>query len=321
MTPLTRRTALGMAMASALLSRAHAQAYPNRPIRLVVPYPAGGPTDLAARIITPDLGTALGQNIVVDNRGGAGGNLAAADVARAAPDGYTLLLATAATNAINAALYKNLAYDHLRDFCAVALLANAPNLVLVHPSVAAKTMPDFIALARREPIQVAFAGYGSTPHLAAELLKVSAGINLTLVPYKGGGQAMTDLIGGHVGCMIDNLPTALPHIRSGAIRALGISSPERSPVLPDVPSIADTLPGYECQAWWGLAAPSATPPEIIQRLNAAVNGLLVTDRLRTRYSDLGATVQPLAPPAFDTMIRAETTKWAVVVAKTGAHIE
>jgi len=326
MLPLLRRTAVAAALAgaaSALAGRARAQGYPNRPIRLVVPYPAGGPTDLAGRIISPDLGAALGQNIVVDNRGGAGGNIAAADVARAAPDGYTLLLATAATNAINASLYKNLAYNHLRDFRAVALLANAPNLVLVHPSVPATTMPELIALARHDPgaVQVAVAGYGSTPHMAAELLKVSAGISLTIVPYKGGGQAMTDLIGGHVMAMIDNLPTALPHVRSGAIRALGISSPERSPLLPDLAPIADTLPGYECQAWWGIAAPAATPTEVVERINGAVNVLLASERVRTRYADLGATAQPLAPAAFDEMIRAETAKWAAVVAKTGAHIE
>lgn len=326
MLPLSRRTAVTAALAgaaSALAGRTRAQGYPNRPVRLVVPYPAGGPTDLAGRIISPDLGAALGQNIVVDNRGGAGGNIAAADVARAAPDGYTLLLATAATNAINASLYKNLAYNHLRDFRAVALLANAPNLVLVHPSVPATTMPELIALARRDPgaVQVAVAGYGSTPHMAAELLKVSAGISLTIVPYKGGGQAMTDLIGGHVMAMIDNLPTALPHIRSGAIRALGISSPERSPLLPDLAPIADTLPGYECQAWWGIAAPAATPTEVVGRINGAVNALLASERVRTRYADLGATAQPLAPAAFDEMIRAETAKWAAVVAKTGAHIE
>ena len=316
---LSRRALCGALVAAS--GRAWADGYPTRPIRLVVPFPAGGPTDLAGRIIGPDLGAALGQTIVVDNRGGAGGNIAAADVARAAPDGYTLLLATTGTNAINRALYKHLAYDHLRDFRAVALLADAPNLLLVHPSVPATTIPEFIALARRETIQVAVAGYGSTPHMAAELLKVAAGIELGVVPYKGGGQATTDLIGGHVRAMIDNLPTALPHVRSGAIRALGISSPARSPLLPEVAPIADTLPGYECQAWWGIAAPAATPVDVVQRLNGAVNGLLGSERVRTRYADLGAAVRPLSPDAFDAMIRAETAKWAAIVATTGAHIE
>ena len=318
---LSRRMAVGAATASLLATPARADAFPARPIRLVIPYPAGGPTDLAGRTIAPDLGAALGQNVLCDNRGGAGGNIAAGDVARAAPDGYTLLLATAATNAINASLYKNLAYDHLRDFRGVAMLANAPNLLLVGPSVKASTLPEFIALARREPVQVAVAGFGSTPHMAAELLKVDAGIPLTVVPYKGGGQAMTDLLGGHVPAMIDNVPTALPHVRSGSIRALGISSPAPSPVLPDVPPIAATLPGYECQAWWGIAAPAKTPTDVVDRLNAAVGALLGTDRIAARYAELGATVQPLSPAAFDLAIRAETAKWAAIVAQTGVHID
>ncbi len=331
MPTLSRRLLLALPFAAGLAraqtaraQTARAQtAYPTRPIRLVVPFPAGGPTDLAGRIIAPDLGAALGQTIVVDNRGGAGGNIAAADVARAAPDGYTLLLATTGTNAINAALYKHLAYDHLRDFRAVALFASAPNLVLVHPSVPATSMADFIALARKNPgqIKVAIAGFGTTPHMTAELLRVSAGIDLGLVPYKGGGQAMTDLIGGHVTCMIDNVPTALPHIRGGAIRALGVSSLQPSPVLPDVPAIADTLPGFESLAWWGLAAPRATPDAVVARLSHEVDVLLATDRIRARYADLGAEARPLSPAAFDALMAAETAKWAGIVAKTGAHLE
>ena len=328
MTRLTRRTVLSLAALATpqalATTQARAQpAYPTRPIRLLVPFPAGGPTDLAARIIANDLGTALGQNIVIDNRGGAGGNIAATDVARATPDGYTLLLATTGTNAINAALYKSPGYDHLRDFRAVALFASAPNLLLVNPTLLAATLPEYIALAKSKPgqLQIAIAGFGTTPHMTAELLKLAAGIDITLVPYKGGGQAMTDLIGGNVLGMIDNVPTALPHIRSGSIRALGISSLEPSPVLPQVPTIATTLPGFESLVWWGLAAPTKTPDAVVDRLNQAVNQLLATDQIRRRYADLGATVQPLSPAAFDALIRSETTKWATVVKETGAKLE
>lgn len=320
MTRLTRRTLL----ATALTTQAVAQpVYPTRAIRLLVPFPAGGPTDLAARIIATDLGASLGQTIIVDNRGGAGGNIAAADVAKAAPDGYTLLLATTGTNAINAALYKSPGYDHLRDFRGVALFASAPNLLLVNPTLPATSMADYIAVAKARPgqLQIAIAGFGTTPHMTAELLKLAAGIDITLVPYKGGGQAMTDLIGGHVMGMIDNVPTALPHIRSGSIRALGISSLEPSPVLPGVPTIAGTLPGFESLAWWGLAAPAKTPDGIVHRLNQAVNQLLATDQVRRRYADLGATVQPLSPASLDAFIQSETTKWAAVVKATGAKLE
>lgn len=320
---LTRRASLALTAAAWAAPAGAQPAYPTRSIHLVVPFPAGGPTDLAGRIISQDLGAALGQTIVVDNRGGAGGNIAAADVAKAPPDGYMLLRATTGTNAINAALYKSLPYDHLRDFRPVALLANSPNLLLVNPAVPAKTMAEFIALAKAKPgqIQIAIAGFGTTPHMTAELLKLSAGIDITLVPYKGGGQAMTDLIGNNVMAMIDNVPTALPHIRSGSIRALGISSLGRSPVLADVPTIAATLPGFESLAWWGIAAPVATPSAIVDRLNAAVNQLLRTDRIRTRYADLGAVVQPLSPEAFGALIQSETVKWAAVVKATGARLE
>lgn len=322
MTALRRRTLL--TAAGLMPAAAWAQsAYPNRPIRLLVPFPAGGPTDLAGRIITTDLAAVLGQNVIVDNRGGAGGNIAAADVAKATPDGYTLLLATAGTNAINAALYPSPGYDHLRDFRGVALFSEAPNLLLINPRLPAGSMAEFIALAKARPgsVQVAIAGFGTTPHMTAELLKLAAGIDILLVPYKGGGQAMTDLIGGNVMAMIDNVPTALPHIRSGSIRALGVSSLERSPVLPDVPTIAATLPGFESLAWWGLAAPARTPDAVIERLNESVNKLLATNAIRKRYADLGATVRPITPVAFDAFIRSETTKWATVVKATGAKLE
>lgn len=319
----SRRTVLAAAALSLAAGRARAAGYPDRPIRLVVPFPAGGPTDLAGRVISQDLGTALDQNIVIENRGGAGGNIAAADVARAAPDGYTLLLATTGTNAINAALYKRLAYDHLRDFRAVALLASSPNLMLVHPSLPARDMAELIGLARRQPgqVRIAIAGFGTTPHMTAELLKVSAGVDLGLVPYKGGAQAMTDLIGGHVTAMVDNVPTALPHIRSSAIRALGVSSLARSPVLPEVPPIADTLPGFESLAWWGIAAPARTPDDVAARLNREVNALLTTERMRARYADLGAEVRPGTAADFDALIRSETAKWARIVTATGAKVE
>lgn len=324
---VNRRFALAIMSGGAILAsgpgRTQQPDYPNRPIKLVVPFPAGGPTDVAARIIISDLSMALGQNVVIENKGGAGGNIAAADVAKAVPDGYTLLEATAGTHGINAALYKAMPYDHLRDFVPVALLASSPNLFLVHPSVPATTIGEFVALAKEKKggLQIAIAGYGTTPHMAAELLKVSAGIEFTLVPYKGGGQAMTDLIGGHITAMVDNVPTALPHIRSGAIRALAVSSFVRSSVLPDVPTVSETLPGFECFAWWGIAAPTGTPAPVVARLNGEINRLLATDAIRRRYDDLGAEPQPRSVAAFDALIRSETEKWARVVAATGAKIQ
>lgn len=325
---ITRRNALqglgSAAACAAFTGGARAQAdYPTRPVRLIVPFPAGGPTDVIARVMSQDLSVALGRTVILENKGGAGGNIGAAEASRATPDGYTLLFATAGTHAINASLYRRPGYDHLRDFAPVAAVATQPNLLLTHPSLPARDLAQFVAYAKSNPgaIQIAVAGYGSSTHMTAELLKLRAGIEATILPYTGGNQAMTDLVGGHVKVMIDGIATGLPHVRNGSILALGISGPERSDVLPGVPPIADTFPGFQAGAWYGIVAPRGTPEPIVERLSREVGRVLASDSIRKRYADLGATPRILSATEFDTMIREETKKWAEVVGTTGVKLE
>jgi len=317
----TKALAAAMAVTAAAtvghFTPAAAADYPNRPVTLVVPFPAGGPTDVIGRIISQNLSEALGQQVVIENKGGAGGNVGADSVAKADADGYTLLLATAGTHAINASLYPDLPFDH------VVLLARAPNVIVVHPSVEAQSMKEFIELARARPgeLNLAIAGSGTTPHMTAELLMVTAGIEVTLVPYRGGGPAMIDLLGGQVDVMVDNVPTSVPHIQAGSIRALGVTSAERNPALSDVPPVAEDLPGFESYAWWGIVAPAGTPDEIVAMLNEKVNRILESDDIKERYDALGATPRPMSADAFGDFITEETAKWADVVEQSGAQLQ
>jgi tripartite-type tricarboxylate transporter receptor subunit TctC len=315
--------ALGAGATMGYFTPAAASEYPTRPVTLVVPFPAGGPTDVVGRIISQDLSEALGQQVVIENKGGAGGNVGADSVAKADADGYTLLLATAGTHAINASLYPDLPFDHVADFKPVALLARAPNVVVVRPSVEAQSMSELIELAKSRPgeLNLAIAGSGTTPHMTAELLMVTAGIDMTLVPYRGGGPAMIDLLGGQVDLMVDNVPTSVPHIQAGSIRALGVTSAERNPALPDVPPVADDLAGFESYAWWGIVAPAGTPDEIVAMLNEKVNRILESDDIKERYDALGATPRPISPEEFGAFISEETEKWADVVERSGAQLQ
>jgi tripartite-type tricarboxylate transporter receptor subunit TctC len=298
---------------------AGAQEYPNRPVRLVVGFPAGGPTDVLARLIGQRLSERLGQQFLVENKPGAGSNIATEAVVNAAPDGYTLLVCASA-NTINSTLYKRLSFDFARDLAPVAGLARVPNALLLHPAVPARSVSEFIAYAKANPgkINMASSGKGTTTHLAGELFKAMTGVELVHVPYRGSAPAATDLVGGQVQVWFGDIPTAIAHIRSGAIRALAVTTSTRTAVLPELAPIADTVPGYEASAWFGFVAPRGTPAEVIARLNREINAALADEKIRARIADLGSTPMIFTPPEFATFIADETAKWARAVTFSGA---
>jgi tripartite-type tricarboxylate transporter receptor subunit TctC len=306
--------AAGAAALPAVLRVARAQAYPTRPVRLIVPAPAGGGYDLTARLISQVLSERLGAPFIVDNRPGAGGNIGTETVVHAPADGYTLLL-VAAANAINATLYEKLNFNFIRDIAPVATIASAPNVMVVHPSVSARTVPEFIAHAKAHAgkLNMASAGNGTTPHLAGELFKILTGVDMVHVPYRGGGPALTDLLGGQVQVYFGPMPPSIEHIRSGKLRALGVTSARRSQALPDIPSVSDFVPGYEASQWYGIGVPKNTPSEIIDKLNKEINAGLADPKLKARLTDLGGTVLALSPAEFGKLIADETEKWAKVI--------
>lgn len=291
-----------------------AQGYPARPVRLVVGFAPGGSTDISARLIGQWLSERLGQPFVIENRPGAGGNLATETVARAAPDGYTLLQVVPA-NTINPALYEKLNFDFVRDIAPVASISREPNVMEVHPSLPVKSIPEFIAYAKSNPgkINIASAGAGSSGHLAGELFKLMTGIDMVHVPYRGGAPALTDLLGGRVQAMITAMASSIEHIRAGRLRALGVTTAERSEALPDVPAVGEFVQGYEASAWTGIGAPRDTPAEVVNTLNAAVNAVLAEPKVRARISELGASVFAGSPAGFGKFIIDETEKWAKVI--------
>ena len=310
----------GAAIALPAVSRiASAQAYPTRPVRLIIGYPPGGSADITARLVGQWLSERLGQPIVIESRPGGGTNIATEAVVRAAPDGYTLLL-VAPANAINATLYDKLNYNFLRDIAPVAGLIRFPNVMEVNPSVPVKTVPEFIAYAKANPgkLNMASSGNGSTIHMSGELFKMMTGINMVHVPYRGGAPALTDLIAGQVHVMFDNLPTSAEHVRSGRLRGLAVTGTARSHVLPDLPTVADFLPGYEASAWYGLGAPRNTPAAVIDRLNDAVNAILADPTSQGRFAELGASLLPGSPADFGKLLADETEKWGKVVKFAGA---
>jgi tripartite-type tricarboxylate transporter receptor subunit TctC len=320
-------TLAGVAVAvlhAGLAAAQPAEAWPARPIRIIVPFPPAGATDILARAVAFDLQKAFSQTVVGENRPGAGGNLGADMVAKAAPDGYTLLMATVGTHAINVALYAKMPYDAVRDFAPVSLVALVPNLLVVHPSLPVHSVSELIAWARAHPgkLNYASSGNGTSIHLSGELFKSMAALEITHVPYKGSGPAIADLIGGQVQLMFDNLPSALPHARGGKLRALAVTSARRSPAAPELPTVAEAgLPGYEASAWFGIAAPAATPREIVSKLNAAIARGLQSNETRERLSGQGAEPVGGSPEQFAEHIRTELAKWAKVVKASGARVD
>jgi tripartite-type tricarboxylate transporter receptor subunit TctC len=318
-----RREFLQLAAGAALLPArpraAQAQAYPARPVRLMVGFAAGQAIDILARLIGQSLSERLGAQFVIENRPGAGGNIAAEAVVRAAPDGYTLLV-IGANNAINATLYENLNFSVIRDIVPVAGIYLVPQVMEVNPAFPARTVPEFIAHAKANPgrLNFASAGVGSVAHVTGELFKMMTGIDMQHVPYRGAPPALTDLIAGHVHVMFDNMPSSIEHIRSGRLRALGVSTPRRLDVLPDVPTVAESVPGFETSAFAGLGAPKDTPDEIVRLLNREVNAGLADATLRARIIDLGGVPLPVSPAQFGKLLADETEKWMKVVKFSGA---
>ena len=303
---------------------AQAQDYPTKPIRVVVPFPAGGATDILARAAAQKMTEAWGQSVVVDNRPGAGGNIGSELVAKAAPDGYTLEMGTVGTHAINPSLYAKMPYDHVKDFAPVILVAGVPNVLVVNPAVPANSVQELIAYAKANPGKLNFAssGSGTSIHLSGELFKVMAGVQMTHIPYKGSAPALQDLLGGQVQLMFDNLPPSLPQIKAGKLRALGVTSAARAPALPDVPTIAESgLPGFEASSWFGLLAPAGTPPAIIAKINAEIGKWLATPEAREKLLAAGANAAGGTPEDFARHIAAETAKWAKVVKESGAKVD
>jgi tripartite-type tricarboxylate transporter receptor subunit TctC len=326
MVKLPRRRFLQLAAGAVALPAvpriAAAQAYPTQSVRLIIGYTPGGSADITARLIGHWLSERLGQPVVIESRPGAGTNIATEAVVRAPSDGYTRHLAAPA-NAINATLYEKLSYNFIHDVAPVAGLIRFPNVMVVNPSVPIRTVPEFIAYAKANPgkINMASAGNGSTIHVSGELFKMMAGVSMVHVPYRGGAPAMTDLLGGQVQVMFDNLPTSIEHIRVGRLRPLAITTATRSELLPEVPTVADFLPGYEASAWYGVGAPRNTPAAIIDRLNQEINAVLADPRMQARAAEMGATLLAGSPADFGKLIADETEKWSKVVKFAGIRAD
>ena len=298
---------------------ATAQTYPTRPVRLIIGYPPGGSADITARLLGQWLSERLGQPFVIESRPGASTNIATEAVARAPPDGYTLLL-VAPANAINATLYEKLNFNFIGDIAPVAGIIRFPNVMVVNPLVPAKTVPEFIAYAKANPgrLNMASSGNGSTIHVSGELFKMMTGVNMVHVPYRGGAPALTDMISGQVQVMFDNVPTSIEFIRAGKLRALAVTTATRSEVLPDLPTVADFVPGYEASAWYGVGVPKGTPDDIIDKLNKEINAILAEPKAKARLADLGASLLAGSSADFGKLVADETEKWGKVVKFSGA---
>ena len=310
--------------ALALPAVAAAQTYPDKPVRVIVPVPAGGTPDVVARMVAPALIAQLGQQLVIDNRGGAGGLIGAELAARATPDGYTLFFSSPGPLTILPHLQKKVAYDTLRDFAPIGLVSIGPFLLITHPAVSAKTVKELVALAKAEPgkLNYASAGNGAANHLAMELFKSLAGVNITHVPYKGAPQAVTDLIGGNVNLMFNSIPPAIQHIKAGRLRLLGVSTAARSPQLPDVPTVAEAgVPGYESITWFGLLAPAQTPRPILTRLNEVLAKVVRAPEMRAQLEAQGYDARGASPEEFAAFIRRESEQYAKVVKLSGAKVD
>lgn len=301
-----------------------AQNYPTKPIRIVVPFPPGGPADILARTIGQNITESWGQQVVIDNRSGAGGNVGSDIVAKALPDGYTLLMGFVGTHAINASLYRNMPFDHVKDFQPVGQVAMVTIILVVHPSVPANSVKELITLAKSRAGELTFGspGNGTPQHLAGELFNTMAGVKMVHVPYKGAVLALNDLLGGRLSLIFSSMPPALPHVKTGKLRALGVTSATRSPAVPDVPTIAQSgLPGYEVINWYGVLAPAGTPKEVVAKLNAEIIKILKMSEVKERLAAQGAETFSSTPEQFAAYIKKETEKWATVVKYSGAQID
>jgi tripartite-type tricarboxylate transporter receptor subunit TctC len=318
---MIRRSILaGLAVAS-FGHPALAEPWPTRPVRIIVPFPPGGTVDILGRLTAAWLTEATGQSFIVENRSGAGGNIGAAAVARAMPDGYTLLMGSPGTQAINAHLYLNPGYDGIADFAPISLVAEVPNLLAVHPALNIRSVPELIAAAKASRLAYGETSIGGSTHLSAELFRLQAGIEGEHVTYRGSAPMLGDLLPGRIAWGVDNLPSILPHVRSGALVAVGVTSKARWSGAPEIPAIAESLPGYEVTAWFGLLAPKGTPAEVIGTANAALARLLATPTAVRRLADLGATPIPGTPEAYRDHIAAEFQKWGEVVKRAGIRLE
>jgi len=327
---LHRRHVLAIGAAGALPGWLSAQAaWPNKPVRIVVPFAAGGTTDILARALAPELGRVFGQQFIVDNKPGAGGNVGAGEVAKSAPDGYTLLMGTVGTHGINQALYPRMPYDPIKDFVPITLVAGVPNVLVMNPAKAEalkiNSVPDLIRYAKANPgrLNMASSGNGTSIHLSGELFKTMAGVFMVHFPYRGSAPALLDLIGGTMDLMFDNLPSALPHIRAGKLKALAVTSAQRSAAVPDLPTIAEAGPlrGFDASSWFGLLAPAGTPVDIVNRVQQETAKAMNTPALKERLLAQGAIPSGMTSAQFAAYIAAETKKWAEVVKVSGAKVD
>jgi len=324
----TRRTGLKTLAAATLAvasmgSALAADAYPDKPLTMVVPFSAGGTTDILARIVGQALGQELGQTIIIENKPGAGGNIGAQQASRAKADGYTLFMGTVGTHAINQALYKKLPYDPAKDFAPLSRVANVPNLLVAHPSRPYKTVQEMIAYAKKHPGEVTYGspGSGASPHVSGALFQSMTGAELTHVPYKGSAPAISDLLGNQIAVMFDNMPSAIQHVRSGKLRPIAVTTAKRSPELPDVPTIAEAgVPGYEATSWFGLWAVAGTPAPILTKLQTALTKVLKDPAVAKKIADQGGEVVIETPAQFDAFIKSEAAKWGKVVKESGAEV-
>jgi tripartite-type tricarboxylate transporter receptor subunit TctC len=319
---LARTLAVALALSMGMVGAARAADYPTRPVRWIVPYPPGGTTDVLARVVAQWLTEKLGQPFVVENRAGGGNNIGTEAALRSAPDGYTMLLVNPA-NGINATLYKNLNFDFIRDVAPVAGIVRTPNVMVVTPSFPPKSVEEFIAYCKANPgkINMASSGSGTSVHLSGELFKSMTGCDMVHVPYKGAGPALTDVMGGQVQVIFDNLPSSIGHIKGGKLRALAVTSEQRDPSLPDVPAVGETVKGYEATAWFGIGMPKGTPRDVVEKVNDSVNRALADPKMRERLAELGGKPIGGTPEDFGKIIAFETEKWAKVVVSSGAKAE
>ena len=314
---------VGLAFAS-LAGVSHAQAWPSKPIRWIVPFAPGGTTDILARTIAEKLTPALGKPVIVENNPGAGGSVGATQTAKAAPDGYTIMGGTISTHAINASLYKQLPYDPVKDFVPITLIARVPNLLVVNPEVPAKNVKELIALLKANPGKYTFAssGNGTSQHLSGELFKSMAGVDMQHIPYKGSPPALQDVVGGQVTMTFDNITTAWPLAKAGKLRPLAVTTAKRSPIAPDVPTLAESgLAGYEVGSWQGVFAPAGTPPDVVKRLNTEIVKIINMPDVRAKLEALGAEPVGNSSDEFATIVKSEVAKWAKVVKESGAHVD